>query len=178
MHVSLVVVFFWKNNKWISPRCDSNMTPESVFTRSDAVIDPWLTALWDKVYALYPSLADVIPLSEYEPWVLTHVDTLIAWILCWVCLGLFTAGFLWQAPSNIYVPLPEREGWHSKQKLGSTFAHTGPALPLQTSVEFKSNGDLTLSGCQAYWVWYHWIQHWVSTTKVLAIKINMHQYYE
>ncbi|CAF96712.1 unnamed protein product, partial [Tetraodon nigroviridis] len=34
---------------------------------SDAVIDPWLAALWDKVYALYPSLADVIPLSEYEP---------------------------------------------------------------------------------------------------------------
>lgn len=43
------------------------MTPESVFTRSDAVIDPWLTALWDKVYALYPSLADVIPLSDNEP---------------------------------------------------------------------------------------------------------------
>ncbi|XP_040012443.1 NADPH-dependent diflavin oxidoreductase 1 [Xiphias gladius] len=34
---------------------------------SDAVIDPWLTAFWEKVFALYPSLADVIPLREDEP---------------------------------------------------------------------------------------------------------------
>ncbi|XP_073334568.1 NADPH-dependent diflavin oxidoreductase 1 [Pagrus major] len=33
---------------------------------SDAVIDPWLTSLWGKVFALYPSLADVIPLREDE----------------------------------------------------------------------------------------------------------------
>uniref|UniRef100_A0A674P3N3 NADPH-dependent diflavin oxidoreductase 1 n=1 Tax=Takifugu rubripes TaxID=31033 RepID=A0A674P3N3_TAKRU len=34
---------------------------------ADAVIYPWLTALWDKFYALYPCFSDVIPLSEYEP---------------------------------------------------------------------------------------------------------------
>ncbi|XP_075935768.1 NADPH-dependent diflavin oxidoreductase 1 isoform X1 [Anarhichas minor] len=34
---------------------------------SDAVIDPWLTCFWEKVFALYPSLADVIPLREDEP---------------------------------------------------------------------------------------------------------------
>ncbi|KAM9338279.1 NADPH-dependent diflavin oxidoreductase 1 [Symphorus nematophorus] len=34
---------------------------------SDAVIDPWLTSFWQKVFALYPSLADVIPLREDEP---------------------------------------------------------------------------------------------------------------
>ncbi|KAM3600489.1 uncharacterized protein V6R79_024271 [Siganus canaliculatus] len=33
---------------------------------SDAVIDPWLTSFWQKVFALYPSLADVIPLREDE----------------------------------------------------------------------------------------------------------------
>ncbi|XP_070706210.1 NADPH-dependent diflavin oxidoreductase 1 isoform X2 [Pempheris klunzingeri] len=32
----------------------------------DAVIDPWLTSFWEKVFALYPSLADVIPLREDE----------------------------------------------------------------------------------------------------------------
>ncbi|CAJ1071062.1 NADPH-dependent diflavin oxidoreductase 1 [Xyrichtys novacula] len=34
---------------------------------SDAVIDPWLTSFWEKVYALYPSLSDVTPLKEDEP---------------------------------------------------------------------------------------------------------------
>ncbi|XP_054468741.1 NADPH-dependent diflavin oxidoreductase 1 [Anoplopoma fimbria] len=34
---------------------------------SDAVIDPWLTSFWENVFALYPSLADVIPLREDEP---------------------------------------------------------------------------------------------------------------
>ncbi|XP_070844454.1 NADPH-dependent diflavin oxidoreductase 1 [Chaetodon trifascialis] len=34
---------------------------------SDAVIDPWLTSFWEKVFALYPSLADVIPLRDNEP---------------------------------------------------------------------------------------------------------------
>ncbi|XP_042365540.1 NADPH-dependent diflavin oxidoreductase 1 [Plectropomus leopardus] len=34
---------------------------------SDAAIDPWLTSFWQKVLALYPSLADVIPLREDEP---------------------------------------------------------------------------------------------------------------
>lgn len=34
---------------------------------SDAVIDPWLTSFWEKVFALYPSLADVIPLRDDEP---------------------------------------------------------------------------------------------------------------
>nr|XP_046230937.1 NADPH-dependent diflavin oxidoreductase 1 [Scatophagus argus] len=34
---------------------------------SDAVIDPWLTSLWDKVLALYPALAAVVPLREDEP---------------------------------------------------------------------------------------------------------------
>ncbi|XP_045923314.1 NADPH-dependent diflavin oxidoreductase 1 isoform X1 [Micropterus dolomieu] len=34
---------------------------------SDAVTDPWLTSFWEKLYALYPSLADVVPLSEDEP---------------------------------------------------------------------------------------------------------------
>nr|XP_020456781.1 NADPH-dependent diflavin oxidoreductase 1 [Monopterus albus]XP_020456782.1 NADPH-dependent diflavin oxidoreductase 1 [Monopterus albus]XP_020456783.1 NADPH-dependent diflavin oxidoreductase 1 [Monopterus albus] len=33
----------------------------------DAVIDPWLTSFWEKVFALYPSLTDVIPLREDEP---------------------------------------------------------------------------------------------------------------
>ncbi|XP_068609056.1 NADPH-dependent diflavin oxidoreductase 1 [Brachionichthys hirsutus] len=33
---------------------------------SDAVIDPWLAAFWEKVLTLYPSLVDVIPLSEDE----------------------------------------------------------------------------------------------------------------
>ncbi|XP_041816200.1 NADPH-dependent diflavin oxidoreductase 1 [Chelmon rostratus] len=33
---------------------------------SDAVIDPWLSSFWEKVFALYPSLADVIPLREDE----------------------------------------------------------------------------------------------------------------
>ncbi|XP_029921186.1 NADPH-dependent diflavin oxidoreductase 1 [Myripristis murdjan] len=33
----------------------------------DAVIDPWLKAFWDKVCVLYPSLAGVTPLREYEP---------------------------------------------------------------------------------------------------------------
>ncbi|XP_068430284.1 NADPH-dependent diflavin oxidoreductase 1 isoform X2 [Clinocottus analis] len=39
---------------------------------SDAVIDPWLTSFWEKVFALYPSLADVIPLREDEPLPPTH----------------------------------------------------------------------------------------------------------
>uniref|UniRef100_A0A674NL93 NADPH-dependent diflavin oxidoreductase 1 n=1 Tax=Takifugu rubripes TaxID=31033 RepID=A0A674NL93_TAKRU len=30
---------------------------------ADAVIYPWLTALWDKFYALYPCFSDVIPLN-------------------------------------------------------------------------------------------------------------------
>lgn len=34
---------------------------------SDAVIDPWLASLWERVFALYPSLAEVIPLREDEP---------------------------------------------------------------------------------------------------------------
>ncbi|XP_029300133.1 NADPH-dependent diflavin oxidoreductase 1 [Cottoperca gobio] len=34
---------------------------------SDAVIDPWLTSFWEKVFALYPSMANVIPLREDEP---------------------------------------------------------------------------------------------------------------
>ncbi|XP_026195989.1 NADPH-dependent diflavin oxidoreductase 1 isoform X2 [Anabas testudineus] len=34
---------------------------------SDAVIDLWLTSFWEKAFALYPHLADVIPLSEDEP---------------------------------------------------------------------------------------------------------------
>lgn len=34
---------------------------------SDAVIDSWLTSFWAKVFALYPSLSDVIPLREDEP---------------------------------------------------------------------------------------------------------------
>ncbi|XP_044029150.1 NADPH-dependent diflavin oxidoreductase 1 [Siniperca chuatsi] len=34
---------------------------------SDAVIDPWLTSFWEKVFALYPSLVDVVPLREDEP---------------------------------------------------------------------------------------------------------------
>ncbi|KAM4527105.1 NADPH-dependent diflavin oxidoreductase 1 [Odontesthes bonariensis] len=33
----------------------------------DAVIDPWLAAFWDKVLALYPSLAAAAPLREDEP---------------------------------------------------------------------------------------------------------------
>lgn len=38
-----------------------------VLNRSDAVIDPWLTSLWEKMFALYPTLADVTPLREDEP---------------------------------------------------------------------------------------------------------------
>ncbi|XP_074474499.1 NADPH-dependent diflavin oxidoreductase 1 [Sebastes fasciatus] len=34
---------------------------------SDAVIDPWLTSFWEKAFALYPSLANVVPLREDEP---------------------------------------------------------------------------------------------------------------
>ncbi|XP_074546850.1 NADPH-dependent diflavin oxidoreductase 1 [Halichoeres trimaculatus] len=34
---------------------------------SDAVIDQWLKLFWAKVFALYPSLSDVIPLREDEP---------------------------------------------------------------------------------------------------------------
>lgn len=34
---------------------------------SDAAIDPWLTSFWEKVFALYPSLANVIPLREDQP---------------------------------------------------------------------------------------------------------------
>uniref|UniRef100_A0A7N8WZT8 NADPH-dependent diflavin oxidoreductase 1 n=1 Tax=Mastacembelus armatus TaxID=205130 RepID=A0A7N8WZT8_9TELE len=34
---------------------------------SDAVIEPWLTSFWDRLLAVYPSLADVIPLREDEP---------------------------------------------------------------------------------------------------------------
>ncbi|XP_078128386.1 NADPH-dependent diflavin oxidoreductase 1 [Sander vitreus] len=34
---------------------------------SDAVVDPWLTSFWEKVFALYPSLAGVIPMREDEP---------------------------------------------------------------------------------------------------------------
>ncbi|XP_018523345.1 NADPH-dependent diflavin oxidoreductase 1 [Lates calcarifer] len=33
---------------------------------ADAVIDPWLTSFWEKLFALYPSVADVIPLREDE----------------------------------------------------------------------------------------------------------------
>uniref|UniRef100_A0A671UZG8 NADPH-dependent diflavin oxidoreductase 1 n=1 Tax=Sparus aurata TaxID=8175 RepID=A0A671UZG8_SPAAU len=33
---------------------------------ADAVIDPWLTSLWANLFALYPSLAEVIPLREDE----------------------------------------------------------------------------------------------------------------
>uniref|UniRef100_A0A665U1H1 NADPH-dependent diflavin oxidoreductase 1 n=1 Tax=Echeneis naucrates TaxID=173247 RepID=A0A665U1H1_ECHNA len=33
---------------------------------SDAVIDPWLTSFWEKVFTLYPCLADVTPLREDE----------------------------------------------------------------------------------------------------------------
>uniref|UniRef100_UPI0037E89305 NADPH-dependent diflavin oxidoreductase 1 n=1 Tax=Semicossyphus pulcher TaxID=241346 RepID=UPI0037E89305 len=33
---------------------------------SDAVIDPWLTSFWEKVFALHPSLSDVIPLRDEE----------------------------------------------------------------------------------------------------------------
>uniref|UniRef100_A0A8C3ALA1 NADPH-dependent diflavin oxidoreductase 1 n=1 Tax=Cyclopterus lumpus TaxID=8103 RepID=A0A8C3ALA1_CYCLU len=39
---------------------------------SDAVIDPWLTSFWEKVFALYPSLADLIPLREDDPLPPTH----------------------------------------------------------------------------------------------------------
>lgn len=48
-------------------KCFHLMTGESVSTRSDGVIDPWLVSFWDKVFALYPSLADVIPMREDEP---------------------------------------------------------------------------------------------------------------
>ncbi|XP_041667703.1 NADPH-dependent diflavin oxidoreductase 1 [Cheilinus undulatus] len=34
---------------------------------SDAVIDPWLLSFWEKVFSLYPSLSDEIPLREDEP---------------------------------------------------------------------------------------------------------------
>lgn len=34
---------------------------------SDAVIDPWLSSFWEKVFSLYPSLADVTPLRDDEP---------------------------------------------------------------------------------------------------------------
>lgn len=34
---------------------------------SDAVIDPWLSSFWEKVFSLYPSLADGTPLREDEP---------------------------------------------------------------------------------------------------------------
>lgn len=147
------------------------MTPGSVAIRSDGVIDPWLTALWGKVYSLYPSLADVVPLSDYEPWVLT-CTSIDCFNIVW---NRFPSGSLWQAPSDIYVPLPGREGWHSKPKFGSLFARTASAVSLQTSVKFKSNGGLTFSGCQAYWLWHHWIQHWVSAAELLAIKANMDQ---
>uniref|UniRef100_A0A3Q3X0Y2 NADPH-dependent diflavin oxidoreductase 1 n=1 Tax=Mola mola TaxID=94237 RepID=A0A3Q3X0Y2_MOLML len=40
---------------------------------SDAVIDPWLTAFWDKVLTLFPSVADVIPLREDEPLPPTYI---------------------------------------------------------------------------------------------------------
>ncbi|XP_024858598.1 NADPH-dependent diflavin oxidoreductase 1 isoform X2 [Kryptolebias marmoratus] len=33
----------------------------------DAVVDPWLSAFWEAVSVLNPSLADVVPLSEDEP---------------------------------------------------------------------------------------------------------------
>lgn len=52
------------------------MTGESVPARSDGVIDPWLMSFWDKVFAFYPSLADVIPIREDEPWVSTSSHTL------------------------------------------------------------------------------------------------------
>lgn len=35
--------------------------------RSDAVIDPWLSSFWEKVYMLNPTLAEVSPLSDDEP---------------------------------------------------------------------------------------------------------------
>lgn len=38
----------------------------SSLDRSDAVIDPWLASFWQKVSALYPSLAGVIPMREDE----------------------------------------------------------------------------------------------------------------
>lgn len=41
-------------------------TSKSVLNRADAVIDPWLTSFWEKLFALYPSVADVIPLREDE----------------------------------------------------------------------------------------------------------------
>ncbi|XP_070780851.1 NADPH-dependent diflavin oxidoreductase 1 [Enoplosus armatus] len=34
---------------------------------SDAVIDPWLTSFWEKAFALYPSLANAVPLRDDEP---------------------------------------------------------------------------------------------------------------
>ncbi|XP_008322669.1 NADPH-dependent diflavin oxidoreductase 1 [Cynoglossus semilaevis] len=34
---------------------------------ADAVIDPWLTSLWQKVFALYPALATLTPLRDDEP---------------------------------------------------------------------------------------------------------------
>ncbi|KAI3361997.1 hypothetical protein L3Q82_012200, partial [Scortum barcoo] len=40
---------------------------------SDAVIDPWLSSFWEKVFGLYPSLADVIPLREDEPLSPTYI---------------------------------------------------------------------------------------------------------
>ncbi|KAF7653046.1 hypothetical protein LDENG_00088030 [Lucifuga dentata] len=40
---------------------------------SDAVIDPWLASFWEKVLTLYPSLAELIPLSEDEPLPPTYV---------------------------------------------------------------------------------------------------------
>lgn len=48
-------------------KCFHLMTGDSVPTRSDGVIDPWLVSFWDKVFALYPSLADAIPMREDEP---------------------------------------------------------------------------------------------------------------
>lgn len=34
---------------------------------SDAVIDPWLLSFWDKVSAVYPQLAEVLPLRDDQP---------------------------------------------------------------------------------------------------------------
>lgn len=68
---------------------------ELLFNRADAVIYPWLTALWDKFYALYPCFSDVIPLSEYEPWVLIYalIDGISGWNLL-DCLLLGSCGRL------------------------------------------------------------------------------------
>ncbi|KAG7499134.1 NADPH-dependent diflavin oxidoreductase 1 [Solea senegalensis] len=50
-----------------SPLLPAGLADDQHDLGADAVIDPWLTSLWEKVFALYPSLAAVTPLGEDEP---------------------------------------------------------------------------------------------------------------